>query len=76
MKTVSENKKLKTVQASSFWKHKVKNCTNFFSMWMDMLWQVQKANGSWKYLPADLKCLMFNSKLKYNIKPTISFQDT
>ena len=47
-----------------------------FSMWMDMLWQIQKATGSWKYLSVDLQCLMFNSNLKHNIKPTTSFQDT
>ena len=45
-------------------------------MGMDMLWQVQKATGSWKYLSVDLQYLMFNSNLKYNVKPTTSFQDT
>ena len=47
-----------------------------FSMWMEMLWQVQKTTGSWKYLSVDPQYFMFNSNLKYNIKLTTSFQDT
>ena len=47
-----------------------------FSMRMGMLWQVQKATGSWKYLSVDLQYLMFNAILKHNIKPTSCFQDT
>ena len=45
-----------------------------FSIWMGL--QVQKSTGSWKYLPVDFQYLMFNSNLKYNMKPTTSFQDT
>ena len=45
-----------------------------FSIWMGL--QVQKATGSWKYLSVDFQYLMFNSNLKYNMKPTTSFQDT
>ena len=63
MRAVSENTKSKTKPI-------------FFSMWMDMLWQVQKATGSWKYWSLDLQYLMFNSNLKLTIKPRTSFQDT
>ena len=45
-----------------------------FSMWMGMLWQVQKATASWKYLSVDLQYLMFNFNLKYNIKLQLAFK--
>ena len=63
MRTVSENTKSKTAQTSSFY-------VNGHSL------ASPKGNCFLKIRFADLQYLMFNSNLKYNDKPTTSFQDT